>query len=168
MNEKLFLTCHRLKNEILAELKLLANFSEHIQKIKAFINEKNWIELEKALKELHIIADNVEGLEAIRDNTFHTLLKVLKLSEEATIHRILPELDNPLRDELAELHQQLKIKVLKVKIEYQNLGYYLRNLSGFIYKFLEEVFPHTKGKIYSRQGKAAKKVPESIMINKKL
>ena len=168
MHDKLDITATRLKSEILAELQLLADFSHQIEKIKTYIQEKDWIGLEERLKELDAVATQVDSLERIRHSSFCSLKQQLGLPADASFSRVLPALDYNLRSELTELHQQLKLKVLKVRIEYQNLGYYLRNISGFIYRFLEEVFPHTRGKIYSRQGKAAVAAPESIMINREL
>jgi len=116
MNDKLLYNSHRLINEIRAEMILLSDFSDAIEQIKAHIKNKNWIELEKKLKAMNSIADNVQHLEQLRNDSFCEILKELHLPEKTSLLNALPEFDYDLQQELSDLHFQLKMKVYKVKI----------------------------------------------------
>jgi len=44
------------------------------------------------------------------------------------------------------------------------LNYYVQSMSDALRQILEELFPHRKGKMYSRTGKAKEPGDESLML----
>jgi AAA+ ATPase superfamily predicted ATPase len=68
------------------------------------------------------------------------------------------------RDELFALYRQLRLALIRVKGNAGLLGFYLRSLSETLQKVLEELFPHRKGRIYSRSGKAREAEDDSLVV----
>jgi hypothetical protein len=48
------------------------------------------------------------------------------------------------------------------------LSYYFQSLSDTFKKVLEELFPHRKGKLYTRNGKPTKTIDDTLILNKSL
>lgn len=168
MNESINNTYHTLRNEMAAEIKLFCDLNIKIEGVKKAVQKKEWENLEKKLGEIGLVSSHIENIEDVRDKAFSHLKEQLNLDRTGSLTKVLPHLSFEKREVLKGLQEELKGQVIKTKIEYQNLRYYLKNISGFIYQFLEELFPHTKGKIYSRTGRVAATAPESVVINREL
>jgi hypothetical protein len=54
--------------------------------------------------------------------------------------------------------------VIRVKASAGLLNYYVQSMSEALRQILEELFPHRKGKMYSRTGKPKEAGDESLML----
>ncbi|MBN2738564.1 MAG: hypothetical protein JXR70_16400 [Spirochaetales bacterium] len=151
------------------ETKLFLDFTSALESMKPLIERKNWVELEKSLQSLKELGVVIEEQEGFRSDCFEELKSDLGVPQDHGLSDILPLLSLHYQKELGHWTRELKQAVIKVKVTSQGLGYYLKHICSFIHDFLGELFPHRKGKIYSRSGRVSHSNEDnSVMINQKL
>ncbi len=150
------------------EIGLFSRFSGLITKLSTSVREKDWHRLETIVTTLEKSGDEIVEAERKRNCLFCELKKMLGVAEEGRLTEVLPLIDDHKRVELYNLTKRLRMEVLKVKVSSRGLSYFLQSVSHLLKNIFEEIFPHTRGKIYSRTGKENASKDGAIMIDKKL
>jgi AAA+ ATPase superfamily predicted ATPase len=158
------------------EAHALREFAAGQKRLQELIGKRQWTKIETQIVELKSLASLAETLENQRFHTYQQLKASLGIGAERTrksgqeeaesFAQIVTRLPHSDRDELFGLYRQLKLAVIRVKGNAGLLGFYLRSLSETLQKVLEELFPHRKGRIYSRSGKARDAGDDSLVIHR--
>jgi len=88
------------------------------------------------------------------------------LPAEESFDQAAERLEGPQRDRLKELARRLKVGVVRVKGSSGLLGYYVRSALQARHQVLEELYPHRKGRLYSRSGRTRSTADESLMLDR--
>ena len=153
-----------LKRTLRAEASTLKDFAELQRGLQQSISKRQWTELTKEIDALRRLAEKIEILEEDRVQAFQSLKTSLKARDEDSFTEIVAHLPAKDRDELLALYRHLKAAVIRVKASAGLLNYYVQSMSEALRQILEELFPHRKGKMYSRTGKPKEPGDESLML----
>ncbi len=150
------------------ETTLLAHFAARQTELQEAVRGRDWVGLAKTIDELQPLSARIEELDRKRDDSFSDLRIFLRAGEDESFTQVISRLSFHERQELLNLHRKLKIAVIRLKGACGRLGYYVRSLSDSMSQVLEELFPHRKGRLYSRSGQARAAAEESVIIDRKL
>ena len=153
-----------LKRTLHAEARTLKDFAELQKGLQQAISKRQWTELSKEIDALRRLAEKIEALEEDRIRAYQSLKSSLRADGEESFTEIVSHLPAKDRDELLALYRHLKAAVIRVKASAGLLNYYVQSMSEALRQILEELFPHRKGKMYSRTGKAKEPGDESLML----
>jgi hypothetical protein len=150
------------------EIGLFSGFALLLTDLSSAVRQKDWPRLEAIVTKLEETGPIIVSAEKKRDSEYIRFKKVIKVPENTRLIELLPMLDPRSRNELSLLTKNLRGEVLKIKIASRGLSYYLESVSHLLKSIFEELYPYTRGKIYSRSGKENKNSDGAIMINKEL
>jgi ribosomal 50S subunit-associated protein YjgA (DUF615 family) len=153
-----------LKRTLRAEARSLKDFAELQKGLQLSISKRQWTELSKEIDALRKLAEKIETLEKDRIGAYQLLKSSLHAEGEESFTQIVSRLPVEDRDELLSLYRHLKAAVIRVKASAGLLNYYVQSMSDALRQILEELFPHRKGKMYSRTGKPKEPGDESLML----
>ncbi len=153
-----------LKRALRAETRTLKDFADLQKSLQQAISKRKWTELNKEIDALRLLADKIEVLEEDRIQAYQMLKSSLQAREREGFTAIVCRLPVEERDELIGLYRHLKAAVIRVKASAGLLNYYIQSMSEALRQILEELFPHRKGKMYSRTGKPKEAGDESLML----
>ena len=149
------------------EAGLLNDYAARLQELQRTIAQHDWDAVQKGIASLRNLAGEVETAEAARVESFRALKAEHFLPIEESFDQAAERLEGPERDRLKELARRLKIGVVRVKGSSGLLGYYVRSALQARHQVLEELYPHRKGRLYSRSGRARSAADESLMLDRK-
>ena len=153
-----------LKRTLRAEARTLKDFADLQKDLQQAISKRQWTELNREIDALRQLAEKIETLEEDRIQAYQTLKSSLQAKEQESFTEIVARLPAKDRDELLALYRHLKAAVIRVKASAGLLNYYVQSMSEALRQILEELFPHRKGKMYSRTGKPKEPGDESLML----
>jgi hypothetical protein len=142
----------------------LKDFADLQKSLQQAISSRKWTELNNDIDALRQLADKIETLEEDRLQAYQSLKSSLKAKDKESFTEIVARLPAAERDELLGLYRHLKAAVIRVKASAGLLNYYVQSMSEALRQILEELFPHRKGKMYSRTGKPKAPGDESLML----
>ncbi len=148
-----------LKKLMRDQIKTLGIFCKKEEKIRNFIYEKKWRELENVIKEMSPLSEKLESQEKRRNKAFNRLKKNLGQGNDAGFYQVIVKLPENERDIYSELYRNLKIAALKIRAVTNGINTHVRAANGILRDIIEEVYPHKLGDLYSRSGG---KIPVSI------
>ncbi len=151
-----------------AEAALLNSFARLEDEMQILAGNKKWEGIEPVIQNLRDRSHKLNNIEENRCASFRALKQKLGAPLDATFLKILPLLPVEARDELLTTYRELKIAVFSVKGATARLTYYFRSIEESFKKVLGELFPHRKGKIYAKDGKAKKVPDDTLLLNKQL
>jgi DNA-binding transcriptional MocR family regulator len=153
-----------LKRALRAETQTLKDYADLQKSLQQAISKRKWTELNSEIDALRQLADKIEALEEDRMQAYQMLKSYLQAREREGFPEIVARLPAEERDELIGLYRHLKAAVIRVKASAGLLNYYVQSMSEALRQILEELFPHRKGKMYSRTGKPKDAGDESLML----
>jgi hypothetical protein len=153
-----------LKRALRAEARTLKDFADLQKELQQAISKRQWTELNKEIDALRKLAEKIEIQEEDRIQAYQRLKNSLRAEDRESFTEIVARLPAKDRDELLTLYRHLKAAVIRVKASAGLLNYYVQSMSEALRQILEELFPHRKGKMYSRTGKAKEPGDESLML----
>lgn len=143
----------QLKNTLTEEKDLLDCFSNEEEKLRLFVDRRDWIGVDAVLRELQGLADDVVSLEEGRQDLYQSLCRSVGRSPEDTFYRVTAELPaGELRRELNNLFRSIKVSLLRLKGVTTGLGLFVADKEKTIQEVLGELIPQSRGSLYNRQG----------------
>ena len=112
--------------------------------IREAVKQRDWLELEKNITKMQSYTVDFICLDDQRDS-----LKKADFSNEEH-----------------ELMKIIQSKLIKSKIENTSLSDYVNISHGFVQNVIENVVPHRRKVLYSKNGAIVKKQPQSVVLNK--
>ena len=151
-----------------AEATLLKSFARLEDEMQILAGNKKWESIEPVIQNLRDKAYKLNKIEENRCASFGALKQKLGLPPGTTFLKVLPLIPAQVRQELLSAYRELKISVISVKGASARLTYYFKSIEESFKKVLGELFPHRKGKIYAKNGKAKKVPDDTLILNKHL
>jgi len=156
-----------LEKAMEVEAGLLDRYAAGLQELQRTIGRRDWEAVQSGIAALRNLAGEVESAEAGRVEAFRALKAEHLLPAEESFERVSESLEGPQRERLREAARRLKIGVVRVKGSSGLLGYYVRSALQARHQVLEELYPHRKGRLYSRSGRTRSTADESLMLDRK-
>ncbi|RPJ08347.1 MAG: hypothetical protein EHM28_04570 [Spirochaetaceae bacterium] len=150
------------------EAALLSSFASLEDEMQAVVSEKRWNELERIILRFRKKSDLLGKAEEQRIRSFEELKVSLGVPADVTFFGLLPMVAEAERTPLADAYRVLKVAVYAVKGSTVRMGYYFKSVSDTLKSVLGEIFPHRKGKLYSRSGRVTESADASFVLNKHL
>ena len=150
------------------ESDLLARYARLEERLPEATVARRWPELERMLAEMEELSRLVEETEGRRESCFRELKRSLSLDEEADFHRLARSLPEEERGTLAESYRRLKIEGVRVRSACARMGHYFRAVAGAVNDTLGELFPHRKGRLYSRRGQTRHAAVDPFIVDRRL
>jgi hypothetical protein len=150
------------------EAGLLMSFSIIEEEMLKAISERRWDGLESIIIRLRKKSDLLNQAEDKRVQSFELLKTNLGVPSSAGFFKILPIVKDEKRAQMTESYRKLKLAIYSVKGATLRLSYYFQSLSETFKKVMGELFPHRKGKLYTRTGKLTKTIDDTLVLNKSL
>ena len=151
-----------------AETALFSTFSGLLESLRTEVKKRDWHTLEQTVEKLNSTGEHISKIENARHMAFCGLKEMYGLSPDAPVKMLSPYICHEWRKKINALSVKLKLEVIKVQTQAKSIDCYSRNVSGFLKRLFEELFPHTKGKIYSNKGTAKKNAENPYVVNKQL
>ncbi|MBN2443089.1 MAG: hypothetical protein JXJ04_17145 [Spirochaetales bacterium] len=151
-----------------AETALFSTFSGILELLRGEVKDRNWQNMEKTVESLNNTGEHITKIENARHTAFCGLKEMYGLSPDAPVKMLSPYICNESRKRINALSVKLKLEVIKVQTQAKSIDCYTRSVSGFLKRFFEELFPHTKGNMYSNKGTTKKNSESPYVVNKQL
>lgn len=154
-----------MKNQI----KTLDKFCIKEKKLRTYIYEKKWHELENIIKEMAPISEKLEQLEKKRNIAFNELKKSMGEDDDAGFYQVIVKLPEKERDICSELYRNLKLAVMKIRGVTKGIDAHVKAANSVLNQLLEEIYPHRRGNIYSKNGgKIPLNMEGPMIVNREL
>ncbi|HUX37713.1 MAG TPA: hypothetical protein VMV44_07385 [Rectinemataceae bacterium] len=132
-------------------------FSEAVEK-------RDWPGLETSMGRLDDRFAEIHRVETLRSDA-ETLLRNELGAPGTGIPSLLFLVPEPSRSLLSDMHRQLRVAAMRVRLENGSIGDYARANRNLLGEVLRELFPDKKGKIYGRSGRAVEPGHDAILLN---
>lgn len=158
-----------LVNKFLQTLRLerefLDIFAERQLDLQHSIAKREWARLETSLSSIQNIAAKVENLEKKRIRGMKQLQDTLHLDDSTGFNKMITYLEPENAKKLAGEYRKLKLSLVGVQGKVKGFDSYIMTITSMIKKFMEQLFPHSKGSVYSRCGKKSAADAGSLLVN---
>ncbi len=128
---------------------------------------KNWTESLTIAQEFEASAREIERADIERDAAFEILKSGLGARLEESFSAVLMRLPEDQRAGLDESWRKLRTSVFRLKTVTGRLRYSAETLAEAFNGVIEGIFPHRRGRIYTRHGTASK-ATDSLLIDREL
>jgi hypothetical protein len=149
------------------EAELFLVMEREVDRLRDSVQLKKWTQGLTIAQDLERFAVKIEKADMARDRAFEGLCGSLGLPPESIFAVLLSRIDVRERHSLEQSWRALRISVVRLGTASNRLRYYAEALSGTLGRVLEEIFPHRRGRIYSRHGTATS-VNDSLLVDRKL
>ncbi len=156
-----------LKKVMAEEARLLNEYAARLGALQRTVGRHDWEAVERDIAGLHNLTVEIESTEAARLEAYRLLKASLSITATQPFDQVVSRLPSPAREQLSDQHRALKIAIIRVKGAAGLLGYYVRTMADTRRAVLEELFPHRKGRMYSRSGRTRAAAEESLMLDGK-
>ena len=167
MDEQTTALAEALAGLVEREAGLFLVMEKEVDRLRDSVQQKKWAPALATAQGLERFAAKIEETDTARDRTFQDLCAILGLSSDVPFAILLSRLDVAQRSVLEKRWRSLRISVIRLGTASNRLRYYAEALGGTVGRILEEIFPHRKGRIYSRRGKATS-VNDALLVDRKL
>ncbi|MFP4363941.1 MAG: flagellar export chaperone FlgN [Spirochaetia bacterium] len=155
-----------LKESFRQQITLIQQFSECERDMHTYLVQKSWEKLQMTISQLSGYAEKIRKYEDIMAEGIGELKESYGMKPDDTIYRLLLHLPAEERDEWAALFRALRIAIVKMSTLTAAVDSYLQTNMQSLKGMLDEVFPHQKGKIYSKSGYTRNSEGDAMLINK--
>ncbi len=145
----------------------MQDFQETQLRVRQALLDRSWPDLDKALHSLEFKAEGLKCLEERRNSAWLALGECLGL-EHPSFYRVLADLEQPWKEELAELHRALKLKALEMKGLSEGLNSYVQTAQSLIKAVVRQADPAQRGPIYAKNGSIKHSRPRPMVLDKRL
>jgi hypothetical protein len=156
-----------LKARMERQAELFLVMEQEVDRLRDSVQLKKWTQALITAQGLEQFAVKVEEADMARDQAFEALCGNLGLVNDTVFAALLSRLGPGERSMLEKSWRGLRVSVVRLGTASNRLRYFAEALGGTLKRVLEEVFPHRRGRIYSRQGTATS-VNDSLLVDRKL
>ncbi|HUV09326.1 MAG TPA: flagellar export chaperone FlgN [Spirochaetia bacterium] len=157
-----------LREKMKEEIHLFHRMVSLEEELNSRVKMRDWLHLEGTLDTMKKLTARIEEQEEMRNEAYHRLKEELGLDREDSFAAVLAKTSGEERRSLSSLHNEIKCCLFTVKGLSNGLVYYFASMYESIDQVLSEIFPHRKGKIYSKKGDNIKNNEDPIVINQTL
>jgi hypothetical protein len=151
------------------ETELLRGIGETQKRVWNAALKREWTDFETFLTAIGRNAAELESLEDERKAVFGKISGVSGLSDDETgFYRLIAPLPPDEQKKLTTKYRELRMAVLRVRINNENLLAYIAGIRGLMSAFIESAFPDRKGRVYSRDGAVTPQDMRCMVLNRSL
>ena len=150
------------------EIDLIHRFSETEEKIKEILVKKDWLCLEKKLREINILASRINDTEEKRNDVYQAMKLYCRDDEVKSFYLFAAMFCPDRKDILVALYRELKVGVMKVKNITSRIDTYVTTVVSTVDKVLDEVYPLRKGTIYDVSGAKSQIIHQPMVLDREL
>jgi hypothetical protein len=169
----MYALCSRILGQ---EIEALQSIAGAQQQVWEAVLKREWTGFEALLAMTGRIGAELENLEGERQGLFRELPgfsgdrdgKTGETTDETGFYRLIAPLPPEERKELAAKYRELRMAVLRVKINNENLLAYIAGVRATMSAFIESAFPDRKGRLYTRRGAVAPPDMRCMVLNRRL
>ena len=160
--------CARLVDSMTKEHELLVHFKSTEDEMTDAIRRKDVSKLETCIKAMAELSDVLVAIEEKRNTVFSTVREEFGEPPDASFYQVIVHLPTDMRDQLSELYRSLKITVVGIQAVTSCIDEQVRSATGTMQQILNELFPHRKGNMYSREGRRRETDSNPLVVNQRL
>ena len=149
------------------ETALFERLGVEMDRLRDSYLSKRWADSMMIAQGFESAAREIEEADLDRDRAFTSLKAALGAPAEEPFKAVLSRMDVQDRSALEEGFRRLKSSVFRLKGASGRLTYCAETMADTLNRFLEGLFPHRRGKIYTRHGKPTQAVG-ALLIDKEL
>jgi hypothetical protein len=149
------------------EAVLFSGLVGEVDRLRDAFQGKQWTDSITVAQGLEGHARRIEAAERDREADVAALAAALGLPDGSPLSVLVARLDPDLRSSLDGSGRRLRTAVFRLKTATGRLRYCAETLSGTLERVLAGVFPHRRGRIYSRQGRTSE-VGGSLLVDHSL
>jgi hypothetical protein len=157
----------RLREGMENEAKLFQRLGADLDRLRDSYSGSEWTKSLTIAQGFESSILEIEAAEAARDRAFKDLKEGLGASAEDPFPAVLMRVPEEERARLDEAWRRLRTSVFSLKTASGRLRYSAETMSDTLNKIIDGVFPHRRGKIYTRHGTPTKSVG-SLLIDREL
>jgi predicted transcriptional regulator len=158
----------RLTDIISEETRVIKKFCNQELEVKQHLFDKDWKNLNEAIKESQKTSEQIQELEEERNGVFDDLCGYIGEETKANFYHVIVYLPTGERDRLGYLYRELKMEVFRMQSITAGIDTYISSMRDTMNHVLEEVFPHRKGKIYAKDGRETTVETDPMVISHRL
>ena len=162
------LLCPAIAEAMRQENELLGRFKSAEMEMMEAIRKKDVDRLELCLKTMVELSDSLAELEEQRHITFFKLRDAVGEDQDSSFYQVIVHLPVDTRDQLAELYRSMKFAVLGIQAVTSCLDEHVKSVNGTMQQILNELFPHRKGNMYSKEGTRREAESNPLVVNQRL
>lgn len=165
----MFKECSQELAEVMEnECKLLTQLRNAETELKGSIHAKDWEGLDRVMKQMELLSENLADLESSRHEAYETLRDGMGLPFDATFYQVIVRLPPDFRDHLAELYRTMKFTIFGIQAITYCIDEHVQTINGTMHQILNELYPHRKGNIYSKEGRSRQADSNPLLVNRSL
>jgi hypothetical protein len=156
-----------LKSDMEREIALFERLGVDMDRLRDSYLSKRWTDSMTIAQGFESAAREIEEVDKDRDRSFSTLKNSLGAPADEPFTAVLMRMEARDRVALEESFRRLKSSVFRMKSASGRLTYCAETMADTLNRFLEGLFPHRRGKIYTRHGTPSQ-VVGALLIDKEL
>ena len=148
-----------LKQDMTDLVHLLEEFTSAEEMLKGSVKSQDWPGIEAHLERLGSTAKRIDAVESRRNDRFRGF------TDTESFSAWLRQQPIAVQSELMPLHRKIRVVLIRIRSLSKSLFYTFRSMQESLHQILAEIFPHRRGKIYSRAGSAQSGSDEAMVFN---
>jgi hypothetical protein len=150
------------------QTELMNSYSEDEKQVLSALKNKDWPALSTALAAMEDKTRILASVEENRHQAYLALKKDLGYSDDQSFYQVISNFEPEQREEWGNLYRELKFSVLKMQNISFSINSYVYSVTGFLKEMVSMLYPHTRGKIYSREGNTRGAAAMPLIIDRSL
>lgn len=147
-----------LKSGMERETAIFERLGSDMDSLRDSYLSKRWADSMTIAQGFESAAREIEQADRERDGAFASLKSALGAPADEPFAAVLTRMDAADRRSLEESFRRLKSSVFRLKSASGRLTYCAETMADTLNRFLEGLYPHRRGKIYTRHGKPTQAV----------
>ncbi len=156
-----------LKASMDRETGIFHQMEREMESLRDSFQRKTWTSALATAQGMERFAALVGEADEARDQAFIRLCVATGVAPETPFSSVLSRMDAEPRGMLEEGWRDLRMAVVRLSTAASRMRYSAEALAGTLSRILEEIFPHRRGRIYSRRGTATS-VNDSLLVDRSL
>jgi hypothetical protein len=157
----------KLADVMEAEAALFQRLGLDVDRLRDSFQAKQWTDSLTLAQGFEAAARDIEAVDKARDNAFSSLKCGFGLPSQEPFSAVLSRMAPGERSGLEGSWRRLKTEIFRLKMATGRLRYSAETMGDTLSRFIEGLFPHRRGKIYTRHG-TPEKTGGALIIDKEL
>ncbi len=157
----------RLADVMETEAALFRKLGLDIDRLRDSFHAKQWTDSLRLAQGFDAAARELEAVDKARDNAFVSLKERMGFPTQEPFSAVLSRMPADERSGLEGSWRKLRTAILRLKTATGRLRYSAETMGDTLSRFIEGLFPHRRGKIYTRHG-TPEPATGALIIDKEL
>ena len=140
----------KLKETMSHEISLFTSYKKEFNKMKNFIEEKEWARLQETMGILQNLSDEIARTDSARDSLYGDLCRLTNSNKEDSFYSVVSKIEKC--EGMTDIYRMVKYEANSIKVLNKGFSLFLQTRKNLIKGIMEELAPHRKGTMYNRKG----------------